>query len=327
MLKLIKRLSAVFSILAVAISAPTSSFAIDKLHFIIPGGAGGGWDGTARGTGEALTKSGMLKSASFENMSGGGGGKAISFMISKKPKGTIMVNSTPIVIRSITSHSGFKKKGGGVLSYKDVTPIAGIIGDYGAIVVAKKSKFKTFKDVVKAYNKNPKSIKLSGGSVRGGMDHLIGAAAFQAAGSDPAKVTYVPYDGGGKAMAGLLSGEVNVMSTGLGEAVGAQDQVRILGITAPNRVKDAPNVPTLKEQGYNVTFVNWRGFFGPPNMSSKDKKAVAKLLGDVQKTPEWEAVRKRNAWVNIYNPGKKFDRFLADQTKVMTSLMKKLGVL
>ena len=58
-------------------------------------------------------------------------------------------------------------------------------------------------------------------------------------------------------------------------------------------------------------------------MSSKDKKAVAKLLGDVQ-TPEWEAVRKRNAWVNIYNPGKKFDRFLADQTKVMTSLMKKL---
>ena len=62
-------------------------------------------------------------------------------------------------------------------------------------------------------------------------------------------------------------------------------------------------------------------------MSSKDKNAVAKLLGDVQKTPEWEAVRKRNAWVNIYNPGAKFDRFLADQTKVMTSLMKKLGVL
>jgi len=238
-----------------------------------------------------------------------------------------MVNSTPIVIRSITSHKGFKKAGGGVLSYKDVTPIAGIIGDYGAIVVAKNSKFKTFKDVVAAYKKDPKSVKLSGGSVRGGMDHLIGAAAFQAAGADPAKVVYVPYDAGGKAMAGLLSGEVSLMSTGLGEVVGAQDQVRILGITAPERVKDAPGVPTLKEQGYNVTFVNWRGFFGPPGMSSKDKNAVAKLLGDVQKTKEWEAVRKRNAWVNIYNPGSKFESFLADQTKVMTSLMKKLGVL
>ena len=327
MLKLFKRLFATLSVLAIAISAPSSSFAVDKLHFIIPGGAGGGWDGTARGTGEALTKSGILKSASFENMSGGGGGKAISFMISQKPKGTIMVNSTPIVIRSITNHKGFKKAGGGVLSYKDVTPIAGIIGDYGAVVVAKNSKFKNFKDVVAAYKKDPKSVKMSGGSVRGGMDHLIGAAAFQAAGADPAKVTYIPYDAGGKAMAGLLSGEVSLMSTGLGEVVGAQDQVRILGITAPNRLKDAPNVPTLKEQGYDVTFVNWRGFFGPPGMSSKDKNAVAKLLGDVQKTPEWEAVRKRNAWVNIYNPGSKFDSFLADQTKVMTSLMKKLGVL
>ena len=57
-------------------SISTHSFAIDKLHFLIGGGAGGGWDGTARGTGEALTKSGMLKSASFENMSGGGGSSA-----------------------------------------------------------------------------------------------------------------------------------------------------------------------------------------------------------------------------------------------------------
>ena len=46
-------------------SAPSTSFAMDKLHFLIGGGAGGGWDGTARGTGEALTKAGMLGSASF----------------------------------------------------------------------------------------------------------------------------------------------------------------------------------------------------------------------------------------------------------------------
>ena len=59
-------------------SISSTSFAIDKLHFIIGGGAGGGWDGTARGTGEALTKAGLLKSASFENMSGGGGVKDLS---------------------------------------------------------------------------------------------------------------------------------------------------------------------------------------------------------------------------------------------------------
>ena len=59
-------------------SVSTTTFAMDKLHFIIGGGAGGGWDGTARGTGEALTNSGMLGSASFENMSGCGCCKALA---------------------------------------------------------------------------------------------------------------------------------------------------------------------------------------------------------------------------------------------------------
>ena len=109
--------------------------------------------------------------------------------------------------------------------------------------------------------------------------------------------------------------------------MGARDQVRIIGITAPDRVSDAPDAPTLKEQGYDVQFVNWRGFFGPPGMSNADKSAIAKMLGDVQKTPEWETVRARNAWVNIYNPDKKFVKFLKTQTKEMTALMKKLGVI
>ena len=51
---------------------------LDELHFLIPGGAGGGWDGTARGTGEALTEAGLVGTASYENMSGGGGGVAIA---------------------------------------------------------------------------------------------------------------------------------------------------------------------------------------------------------------------------------------------------------
>ena len=109
--------------------------------------------------------------------------------------------------------------------------------------------------------------------------------------------------------------------------MGARDQVRIIGITAPKRVGDAPEVPTLKEQGYDVQFVNWRGFFAPKSMPSSDVKKIEKMLGDVQKTPEWEAVRKRNAWVNIYNPDKKFVKFLEKQTVEMTGLLKNLGVI
>ena len=62
-------------------------------------------------------------------------------------------------------------------------------------------------------------------------------------------------------------------------------------------------------------------------MSDSERSALAKKLGDVQKTPEWEAVRARNAWVNIYNPEGKFVEFLEKQTEEMTALMKKLGVI
>ena len=324
-----KTLIKIFSSIFLFSAINTSVFAIDKLHFVVPGGAGGGWDGCARGTGEALVKSGILGSASFENMSGGGGGKALAWMIKTQPKNTIMVQSTPIVLRSISRHEGYisSDAASGVLSYKDVTPIAGIIGDFGAIAVAADSPFQTFADVVAAYNADPKSVKMAGGSTRGSMDHLIGALAFQSAGANPNDVVYIPYDGGGQALAGLLSGEGQILSTGFSEALGAGDQVRILGITANERSADAPDVPTLKEQGYDAYFVNWRGFFGPPGMDAGARDEIANMLGDMQSTPEWEAVRKRNAYVNIYNPGDDFISFLETQTIEMTDLMKQLGVI
>ena len=322
---IIKIISSIFLFAAIS----TSAFAIDRLHFVVPGGAGGGWDGCARGTGEALVKSGLLGSASFENMSGGGGGKALAWMIKTQPKNTIMVQSTPIVLRSISRHEGYisSDAASGVLSYKDVTPIAGIIGDFGAIAVAADSPFKTFADAVAAYKADPKSVKMAGGSTRGSMDHLIGALAFQSAGANPNDVVYIPYDAGGQALAGLLSGEAQILSTGFSEALGAGDQVRILGITANERSADAPDIPTLKEQGFDAYFVNWRGFFGPPGMDASVRNEIATMLGDMQKTPEWEVVRKRNAYVNIYNPGDDFISFLEKQTVEMTDLMKKLGVI
>ena len=110
-----KLISLVFATVLLT-SISSTSFAID-IHFIIGGGAGGGWDGTARGTGEALTKAGFLKSASYENMSGGGGVKKLGHIINTKPEGTVLVQSTPLVLRSITRHKGYVK-GSGVLSCK-----------------------------------------------------------------------------------------------------------------------------------------------------------------------------------------------------------------
>jgi putative tricarboxylic transport membrane protein len=297
--------------------------AIDSIHFLIPGGAGGGWDGTARGTGEALTKSGLAGKATFENMSGGGGGKAIGYLIenAKSNEGTLMVSSTPIVIRSLTKV--FPQ------SFRDLTMVAGTIGDYAAFVVKKDSPFQSFSDVITAFKENPKKVAVGGGSVPGGMDHLVAAMAFEAAGQDPIKVKYIAYDAGGKAMASLLSGEISMLSTGLSEAIALSDagEVRIIATTASERVSAVPNAKTLKEQGVDTEFVNWRGFFAPPGISQERRQQYIAAIGAMYDTPEWEAVRSRNGWVNIYNAGDDFTAFLEKQEKVIGDLMKNLGFL
>jgi len=304
-------------------AAPAAEQMVDSIHFLIPGGAGGGWDGTARGTGEALTAAGLIGSASYENMSGGGGGKAIAYLIENADsnEGTLMVNSTPIVIRSLT----------GVFpqSFRDLTMVAGTIGDYAAIVVGKDSPLNSMDDLMAAYNADPNAVAIGGGSVPGGMDHLVAAMVMEAAGADPTAVKYIPYDAGGKAMAALLSGEIAALSTGFSEAVALAQagEVKIIGVTSDERVSAAPDAMTMMEQGIDMTFVNWRGFFAAPGLPADKLAAYQSAIAAMYATPEWEKVRATNGWVNIHNSGDDFTKFLEAQEKVIGDLMRKLGFL
>lgn len=314
--------AAVFSVAAVGGVQAAGHQALEKLHFIIPGGAGGGWDGTARGTGEALTKSGIVGNATYENMSGGGGGKAIAHIIETKAAGTLMVNSTPIVIRSL--------QGVFPQSFRDLTPIAGTIGDYAAFVVNKDSDIQDFAGLLKAYKMDPKAVAIGGGSVAGGMDHLVAALVMKSAGNDPKDVKYIPYDAGGKAMAGLLSGEIKALSTGFGEAIelARQGEVRILCVTSKERLPASTDTPTCDEAGAaGAEFVNWRGFFAAPGISAEDAAAYGTALEAMYDTDDWATVRDRNGWVDIFNKGDDFVTFLEAQEKQIGDLMKELGFL
>lgn len=296
---------------------------LDSIHFLIPGGAGGGWDGTARGVGEALTGSGLIGNASYENMSGGGSGTAIAYLIENAESnyGTLMVNSTPIVIRALTGEIA--------QSFRDLTLVAGTIGDYAAIVVGKDSPIDTMEDFLAAYDADPMGTPVGGGSVPGGLDHVVSAMVMQAAGRDPLDVNYIPYDAGGTAMAALLSGEIKALSTGLSEAIDLAEagEVKIIGVTSPERVPASPDTMTMTEQGIDATFVNWRGFFAAPNLPAEDLAAYQATLAAMYDTPEWEAVRARNGWVNIYMPGEEFRTFLEGQEQEIGDLMRQLGFL
>ncbi|MEM8729453.1 MAG: tripartite tricarboxylate transporter substrate-binding protein [Pseudomonadota bacterium] len=313
---------------AAALSFGTPAFAgghqvADSIHFLIPGGAGGGWDGTARGTGEALTKAGLVGTASYENMSGGGGGKAIGYLIENADslQNVMMVNSTPIIIRSLT----------GVFpqNFRDLTLVAGTIGDYAALVVSADSPINSMDELLAAFDADPNDTAIGGGSVPGGMDHLVAAMVMEAAGKDPLAVKYIPYDAGGKAMAALLSGEIKALSTGFSEAVALADagEVKILGVTSDDRVAAYDAAPTMSEQGIDTTFVNWRGFFAAPGLPEEQVAAFQAALSKMYDTPEWEEVRARNGWVNIHNSGDDFQSFLEQQEQTIGDLMKKLGFL
>ncbi len=295
----------------------------DRIHFLVPGGAGGGWDGAARGVGEALTAAGLVVNASFENMSGGGGGLAFTYLIDNAASnhGTLMVQSTPLIIRGLTGEIS--------QTFRDAVPIAGVLGDYGALVVAQDSEIHTFQDFLDAYAANPDAVATGGGSVPGGMDHLVVSLILEAAGVNAEDVQYIPYDAGGTAMAGLLSGEVVALSTGFSEAVdmAAAGEVRILGLTALERLEEFPDVPTFAEQGAEMEFVNWRGFFAAPGLPEEEADAFVATLKAMMETPEWEAVRARNGWTNIWYAGDDFTEFLTNQEEEMREMMTDLGFL
>ncbi len=318
------RRSIIIAIFLVGICFDVSqpAYAVERLHFLIPGGAGGGWDTTARGVGDALMRSGIVDRASYENMSGGDGSKAIAHLIESAARqtDTLMISSTPIVLKSLKDI--FPQ------SYKDLTPIAAVIADYGAFVVTTDSKYTSWQQMIDDFKLDPRNVLVAGGSVVGGMDHVVAAMAFQKSGVDARTIRYIPYNAGAKAMVGLLSTETQLLSTGLSEALALAEQgeVRILAMTAATRVDHAPDVLTLSEQGVDMVFTNWRGFFGAPGLPESKVREFQEMLLRMYDTKEWEDIRRKRGWTNLYISGDDFVAFLEDQEIEMARLLGELGI-
>ena len=314
--------TAALCIYLVSAAAYAAEVKAENLHFLIPGGAGGGWDRTARGVGQALTQSGLLIRATYENMSGGGGARGIAHTIELDDPQLLLVNSTPIVVRSL--QKVFPQ------SFRDLTPIASVIGDYSVIAVRAQSPIAHLTELLQAQQADPRKVAFAGGSVPGGTDHIVAAMLIKGFGGDPRTTKYIPYDAGGKAMAGLLSGEVQALSSGYGEVVdlARQGWVRILCIAAESRLDSAPDTPTCDEAGAKgAIFVNWRGFFAGPGLDPELAERYRALLAAMYAQPAWQDIRDRNGWVDMYRPGAAFLHMLNAQETTIAALMRELGLL
>ena len=152
------------------------------------------------------------------------------------------------------------------VSVTQVTPIARLTSEYNVFVLPENSPFKTMKDVVEQLKKDPGSVKWGGGS-RGSTEHIAAAMIAREAGVDAAKINYVPFRGGGEAVAAILGGNVTVGGSGYSEFAQYIESGKMKGIavTSAQRLKGI-NIPTLKEQGINVEIGNWRGVYGAAAM-------------------------------------------------------------
>jgi putative tricarboxylic transport membrane protein len=301
---------------------PPEGPTVEHIHFLIPGGAGGGWDRTARGVGQALSEAGLIARATYENMSGGGGARGIAHTIELDDPNLLLVNSTPIVVRTL--QKVFPQ------SFRDLTPIDSVIGDYSVIAVRAQSPFQNLEQLLQAQQNNPRRVAFAGGSVPGGTDHIVAAMLVKGYGSDPRTTKYIPYDAGGKAMAGLLSGEVQALSSGYGEVVDLANQgwVRILCIAAEHPLANQPDIPACADAGSAGTvFVNWRGFFAGPGLDPTLAEQYRQVLARMYQQPAWQRIRDRNGWVDIYNPGMAFVTLLEAQEASVGTLMRELGLL
>lgn len=293
----------------------------ERLHLLIPAGPGGGLDATARALGNALQSADLRTPISYENMTGGGGGRAMAHFIetAERQQNTLLVNSTPLIVRSL--------QGLFPHSYHDVIPVAGLVAEYGAFVVRSDSPIGSWAEFMGAVRANPAALNIGGGSVRGSLDHIVLALALSGTGIDPRQVRYLPYDAGGKAMLALLGGEADVLSTGVGEALGyaASGDVRILAVTAAARLDAAPEVPTLTELGVALEFANWRGVFAAPGTPSDVLRQLASDLRTAAGTAAWQEALERYGWTPLDLYGDDFQRYLDTQEAQLRDTLAELG--
>ena len=301
--------------------AATAASGAERLHIVVPAAPGGGLDGVAREVGRALRALDLAEQVSFENVSGGGGGRAMAHFIDNAARfdAPLLVNSTPLLVRSLQ----------GVFPYglDDLTPVAALVADPGVFVVRQDDPLADWPALLDKLRADPRSVVFGGGSVRGSLDHIVLALALEAAGIVPRQVRYLPYDGGGKAMLALLGGEVDVLSTGLGETVAFLDggQARALAVTAQERVAASGTAPTLVELGFDVAFANWRGLFAPLGLADAELQRHVATLRSMKQSPHWRDVMAKRGWQPLDLDGAAFTAFLEAQERELAATLRKLG--
>ncbi len=297
---------------AAALAAPS------ELTIMAPAAPGGGWDQTARSMQSALQEAGIVGNVQVVNVPGAGGTIGLAqFVNDSSGDPTRLIVGGYVMVGAIIANQS-------PVSLADVTPIARLTGEYDAIVVPAASDIKTMADLVAKLKADPGAVSWAGGSA-GGVDHIAAGLIAKAVGVDPTKINYIPFSGGGEALAAILGGQVTVGISGLGEFQGqiASGDLRLLAVTGGTGTADAP---TLKDQGIDVEVQNWRMVAAAPGLSPEQTADLVATVDTLVNSEQWKAVLASKNWQNTFLAGADFETYLDGEIAATTAILKDLGI-
>ncbi|MBQ6640695.1 MAG: tripartite tricarboxylate transporter substrate binding protein [Saccharopolyspora sp.] len=301
-------------------SAGSGAGARDKLKIIAPAAPGGGWDTTARELQNAAQANDLTAASEVLNVEGAGGTIGLARLVNQPgDPNTLLLTGTTML--------GGVEINGSPAEVADTTPIAKISEDYDAIVVPADSPLRTIDDLMGRWRADPGGVVVGGGSI-GSLDHLLAGSAASAAGVGPAGLNYIAYSGGGEMVASLLGGHLDV---GVANTNEISDQVtagelRVLGVSAPQRTADLPGAPTLRETGIDIVLSNWRGLAAAPGITPAQAEDMRAFARQLVATPQWRDALRRNNWIDAFVDGPAYDRYLRAETGRVREITKRLGL-
>ena len=292
-------------------AAPAWAQAPLELKITAPAAPGGGWDGASRSLQQVMTATGAARSVQVVNVPGAGGTVGLAqFVNTAKGDGNQLMTMGITMLGAVLTNKA-------PVGLDSVTPIARLTADALVVVVPANSPHKSIRDLAAALKADTAKVVWAGGSA-GGADHILAALVAKASGGDASRLNYVPFSGGGEALAEMLGGRVSAGVSGYNEFESQikAGKLRALAVSSGKRMAGV-DVPTLKEQGLDVELVNWRGIVAAPGINTQQKAALAAAVTKALKSDEWAKVLKARGWDDAYLGADEFAAFLkADQARV-----------
>ena len=305
---------------ASAVAYP-QSYPSRPIEFISSTSAGSGTDLFARAVADVITREKIFpQPITISNRTGGAGVVAFNYVKSKK--------GDPYAVLAIATGSfltATSRPELGLSLNETFTPLAMFAQDPQAIAVRAESKFKTFRELAESGKREPNSIVAAVTSA-GGTGRQ---ALYLIERETGARFKFVTFKGGGEAVLATLGGHVELTTENMSEMMSLVEakKMRVLAVTGERRFKNAPDIPTLKELGYNVVIATGRGFVMPAGVPKDAAAAMEAAMRRAHDAPAYKDFADRNMYEDKWLGSADFTRYLVRSQDELSEFLKAVGLL